>query len=223
MIGGDPNDYYAYRKTDWIEPVTTLKRWTNKVKAAPSVFSFIEVPTNVPVFNYPQNKDEWHSDRLLGLAKGDINLFKFDCMNARIGAAKKVNIIMIGFDSSDSMLAEYQQAKYIGGKKNDIVLCYGKGWTRVFGWTDSELVKENLQTILLKNTINDDILPLIEKEIVKNYKIKDWTQFDYLSVEPTTNHYIWFFIIMFVIQTTLYIAFSVYDIDIADMFDRYRY
>ena len=208
MISGDPYDYVSHNKTQWIEPITTIKSWENRVKAAPSVFSFISVPTNIPVFNYPENKNPWTSDRLLGKATKDINLFEFDAMNARLGSKKKVNVIMIGFDSYDSMLGEYQKAKWIGGKKNDVVLVYGKDWVRVFGWTDKEIVKENLQTILLKNKIDTAILPLIEEEIIKNYIIKDWKQFDYLKIEPRPIHFLWFILITAAIQTGLYIWFN---------------
>lgn len=205
--GGDRNAYVTVNKTRYELPVTSTHSFKNKVKAAPSVFSFIEVPTNVPVFSYPQNKNWMVSDRLLGRARNDVDLTLWDRMNSRLGPRKKVNVILIGFDTEDTMISEYQKAAWIGGKKNDLVLCYGKGWSRVFGWTDEELVKQNLQTILLTNTVNNSIIPLLEKEILTSYKIKDWSKFDYLSVEPRTNHYIWFAILMVITQSGLYIFF----------------
>lgn len=121
---------------------------------------------------------------------------------------------MIGYKDTDSMMAEYQKASWIGGKKNDIVLIYNisngsvkPNWSRVFGWSESEICKRNLESILLSNPINDNILELISNEIAANYKIKDWTKFDYLTIEPRNIHYIWFFIILILTQVSLYVYF----------------
>lgn len=205
--GGDRNAYVTQNKTGYIFPVTKIFSFENRVKAAPSLFSFSPVPTNALVFEYPKNKDWMVSDRLLGTAKEDIDIILFDRMNTRLGPLKKVNVIMIGFGDEGSEIAEYQQSKWIGGKKNDLVLCYGNGWSKVFGWTDEDLVKQNLQTILLNNKVNNDIIPLIEKEIRANYTIKDWDEFAYISIEPQPKHFFWFGIIMVITQTGLYIFF----------------
>lgn len=207
MIDGDPNDYTTDRVSGWIEPVNVTKEWTNRIKASPSVFSFITVPKDIPVFPYPNNDDPWQSRRLLGQAAKHFNIFKFDQMNARLGASKRVNVIIVGFDSDDSMLAEYQRAKWIGGKKNDVVLCYGRNWTRVFGWTDSEVCKQNLQELLLQHPKNDDLLPLIEGEIRQNYVLKDWKQFDYITIKPKFGFVVAYFICLIIAETALYAFF----------------
>lgn len=204
MIGGDPNDYVSDNRTGWIQPVTKSMSFSNRIKAAPSVFSFIKVPDSIKVFPYPKNGNPYVSDRLLGTAKKDFDQLKFDQLNSQLGPRKRVNLIIIGFDSADSMLGEYQRAKFIGGKKNDVVICYGMGWAKVFGWTEKELVKSNLQTMFTQNPINNDLLPLIGEEIVKNYLIKDWKKFDYISIEPATCYYVWFAIILLLTQGGLY-------------------
>jgi hypothetical protein len=187
FYSGDKNIYTAYNNTGKLLPVTTRKSWTNRVKAAPSVFSYVKVPEGSGVFEYPANKNIERSDRLLGTT--GLNIFLWDCMNSRLGPTKKVNVIMVGF-KGDSSLADLQEAKWVGGKKNDLVLCVGYKhidkpvWSRVFGWTEREDVKRNLETILIKNPINNDIIPLIEEEIRKNYVIKDWSKFDYITLEP---------------------------------------
>ena len=213
MLEGDPNDHWGVNVNRWCEPVTDSRSFENRIKAAPSVFSFVKVPTNINVFPYPNNKDVFHSDRLLGEAR-KIDWLKFDQLNSYLGARKKINLIMVGFKDSDSMLAEYQKAAWIGGKKNDIVLMYNlnsgstkPSWTRVFGWSESELCKRNLETILLLNPIDDNLLEQINKEIVANYIIKDWSKFDYLTIEPRTIHFVWFFVILGLTQIGLYVYF----------------
>jgi len=216
MLEGDPNDYLAVNVNRWIEPVTTTKRFENRIKAAPSVFSFIKVPTNIVVFPYPKNGDPFVSDRLLGVAKGQISQLKFDQLNSELGPRKLVNLVIVGYRDTDSMQAEYQKAAWVGGKKNDLLLLYsldsrtGKTqWSRVFGWTESELCKRNLEMILLNNPINDDILELIRAEVTQNYTLKDWSKFDYLTIEPRTSHYVWYFILMILTQGGLYWFFHV--------------
>jgi len=200
---GDPNIYVAYNKTGYVLPVTMPKRWENRVKAAPSVFSFAKVPKSIPVFQYPEN-GRFTSNRLLGAARS-IPIQEWDKMCSRLGPKKKVNVILIGFSGSDSSIAQYQEAAWIGGKKNDLVLCYGDNWSYVFGWTEQEIVKRNLETVLLTNPKDISIIPLIEEEIEANYIIKDWSKFDYISIEPPMWSYILYIVIMILSQIGLYV------------------
>lgn len=203
--GGDPYIYVAYNKTGYVYPVTDIRHFENRVKAAPTVFSFPKVPTNVAVYNWPENGDWLHSQRLIN--ENRISLLEFDRMNTRLGPIKKINVIMINFGNQDSSIAQWQQAKFVGGKKNDLVICYGQvntnnmpTWCFVFGWSKSELAKKNIQTILLTNPINDSILPIIEREIVLNYEKRDWNDFAYISIEPPTWSYVLYFMLMFAFQ-----------------------
>lgn len=211
---GDNKIYSVRNEEGIIIPVTVNQTFENRIKASPSIFSFTKVPTNISVFPWPQNFDWMRSDRLLGTASILINQNKFDCMNSMLGPRKKVNVIMVGFVNEGPEYGQWQQASWIGGKKNDIVLCFGGAttkqnakWVYVFGWTENELVKKNLESILLNNLINDEILPLVSKEISLNYKIKDWSKFDYISIEPPTWSYWTYFILMGIIQTSLYVWF----------------
>jgi hypothetical protein len=61
----------------------------------------------------------------------------------------------------------------------------------VFGWTESDLCKRNLESYILKNGLTNASLSAIETEIANNYVLKDWKKFDYLSVEIPT---FWYFI-----------------------------
>jgi hypothetical protein len=140
-----------------------------------------------------------------------INLFEFDKMNGRLGPFKKVNVIMCGFTGGSVSLGVAQESKWIGGKKNDLVICYGVDdnrkvtWSYVFGWTEKDIVKRNLENIVLTNPINNNILPLIENEIRSNYEIKDWRKFDYLTIPIPFRFYIYFIIFMVITQVGYYI------------------
>lgn len=191
FYSGDHNLYYVNNLTGYVYPATSTRRWTNKIKVVPTVFSYAPVPTNVAVFPWPSNPDWLKSDRLVGTSSALFDQREFDLMNSRLGPNKKVNVIMVGWGREDATFAQYQEAAWVGGKKNDLVICFGgltkkkpAAWARVFGWTESNECKRNIETLLLNNPASGKLLSDIEREISRNYKIKDWTKFDYITVPP---------------------------------------
>lgn len=196
MISGDSNDYVAFCG-DKIYPVTILKDWENRVKACPSLFSY---PLVNGGFEYPLNYDTFKSDRLLGEARKIIDILEWDKLNAVLGPKKKVNLIAVGFVDKDIKESFNQEAKWIGGKKNDLVITFslsqGKiSWVRVFGWSESDLVKRNIESLILKEGF---ILNKIEQIIIKDYEKKDWKKFNYLEVEISFSNYVWFLVIVLI-------------------------
>lgn len=212
--GGDNSINSVNDITKWIEPVTSLRSFENRVKAAPSVFSFSKVPTNINVYPWPTNPNWRKSDRLLGTAIVLVNQYKWDCLNSTLGSFKKVNLIMVGFGKQGDEYGHWQQAKWVGGKKNDLVITFGGGtrkkpaeWVYVFGWTENELVKKNIESLLMEYPINDDLIPLISAEVTKHYVKKDWHKFDYISIQPPGWSYWLYFILMILSQSGLYVYF----------------
>lgn len=210
FCGGDENIYVSLNKSGYNYPITTEKSWTNKVKACPSVFSFAKVPKDIQVFDYPKNNNPFISNRLLGVT--NIDILEFDRMNARLGPTKNVNVIVVGFNNKDSSFGKWQEAKWVGGSKNDIVISYSLSgdqidWVYCFGWTESKICLRNLESIVLENGIKTNVLPLIESEIKSNYRLKDWSKFDYLSIQPPFWSIVVFFIILIGSQSYLYYFF----------------
>jgi hypothetical protein len=207
---GDPNVYVAANKTGYIYPTTATRTFENRVKAAPSVYSYAKVPEGSPVFPYPEPRDGHRaSDRLKGRAAKDVTILEWDRMNSRLGPVKKVNVVALGFGpGTGTDLGHLQEAAYYGGKKNDLVVCYGGGeeagqrptWAYVFGWTEKEICKRELESIVLEKGLTPESMLLIEKEIVKDYEIKDWHKFDYLAVEPSPTSYVVLVVIVLLTQ-----------------------
>ena len=207
---GPKEDWVTVNKSGWIEPVNALKSWENRVKASPSLFDFQEVPDDAPVFKYPEN-DTFRSNRLLGRARF-ISTLEFDRLNARLGAAKKVNLIMIGFSiDADTSIAHFQEAAWIGGKKNDLVICFGggnknkAGWAYVFGWTEKPMVKRTIESLLLTKPIDDNLLRDIENAVRTHYTIKEWDEFNYLALDPPWWSYLTLVIVLVITQGGFYI------------------
>lgn len=219
FYSGDPNIYRVNDEfSDKITyPITDLRTWENRIKAAPSVFSFAKVPEKMPVFDWPENPNPWRSDRLIGRT-GRITIEGLDRLNAYLGPRKHINIILVGFGNKDSSMASWQEAKWLRGKKNDVVICFGSNngekvdWVRVFGWTETQLALRNLETIFLNSKLDDNILIKIREEIVRNYSPKDWSKFDYISLEPTTTAIVLFLAFLFLTQAGIYVFFHHNDI-----------
>lgn len=202
---GDPNVYVSRNKSGYIYPVVDERHWKNRVRgAAPSAFEFPRVPVDAPLYEYPPNNNWLQSSRLLGNVP--IDILEWDRMNAKLGPSKFVNVIMVNFGNKDRSAGLFQRSKWVGGKQNDLVICYGgksqsqADWSFVFGWTESDAVKKNIESIVLTNKIDNSILPIIEQEIKRNYVIKDFHKFDYISVQPPRWSYIAFLIVMVVSQ-----------------------
>jgi hypothetical protein len=198
MVSGDIYDYFCQNRTGYIEPVVKEVAFENRVKASPSVFSYKKLSdeelSKLP--NYPEVTNHRMSNRIIG--KVNIPIEEWDKMNAVLGPTKRVNVVLVRMERmSDAQLLE---SKWVGGKKNDLVLTYGNGWSYVFGWSEKELVKRNLETILIKNRVDSSIIPIIRDEIRKNYTIVDWSKFDYLDIEPSLRHYVYLAIVMVLTQ-----------------------
>jgi hypothetical protein len=96
MIDGDPNDYETRPVNGFIMPVVEQKHFVNRIKAAPTVFSYVKVPPSVPVYEYPLPSNWRQSERVMGTAKGQISQRLWDEMSAKLGPSKQVNIIIVG-------------------------------------------------------------------------------------------------------------------------------
>jgi len=216
FCSGDRNVYHTYVSKDICIPITIEKSFKNRVKASPSSFSFNPVPQNVPVFEYPYSGNIYRSSRLLGNAITKIDITKFDQLNARIGASKKGNVIIVGFNSADSKLGDYQRDKFLNGKKNDIVICYGIGtlesgitnvvWTKAFSWCKNEILLTNLEKMFKEEPIDDSILPKIENEIKVNFEKRNWSELDYIKIKPSSC-WLWVYgIVQLIVQVILWLV-----------------
>lgn len=216
MMGGDPNDWVANNRTGVIFPVTKSVLFANRLKKnSGTLYDMAEVPKDlVPeLFVYPKNENPWKSERLLGKAAEKISILKWDQMNARLGPTKQVNLVLVDFADKDSSYAEYQRALWRGGKKNDLILMVGDSWSRVYGWTEEEMVKRSIEEILINNPLNDEIIPLIEEQVRLHYKLVPWKKFDYIPTQPTALHIIIYLIFVTATQIGIYLYFHNNEMD----------
>jgi len=210
---GDNNIYLTSNTTRYIIPVIGHLSFINRIKASKSIYTHVNPPKDVKLFEYKLGS-RYVPDRLYGKANQHFDELVFNRLNTELGPIKKINIIFVAFNTPEEMISKYQEAKWLGGKKNDFVICYyapesskPAKWSYVFGYTDSVLAKRNIETIMLTLPINNDIFIPIKDEIIKNYTIKNWDDFNYISIEPPTSAIIWLIILMTATQIGLYVWF----------------
>lgn len=131
-----------------------------------------EEAREIGLFDYPDTGNPFVSERVMGGAP--VSIHRWDQLCAQLGAPKKVNLILINFGDADIAKAVKQRDYWRNGRKNDLVLCYGTGWAYVFGWSRNELVKLELQSLLLENTVRDDLLPSIGQIVEQHFEPFDW-------------------------------------------------
>jgi len=218
---GDRFDYIVNNETNYIQPVVVPKKYINRLKHSTSLFTYKEEKQTIP---YPNVTNYFISNRLLGSAKSQFNQLDFDRMNARLGPMKKVNIIFVGFASSDNTLGHQIETQWQGGKKNDLVICYGKNWAYCFGWTEHDIVKRNLESLFLVPTINNTMLSRIESEVRTNYILKDWNKFNYVDI----NFPLWTYIVCIIIMVLIQVVYFIFALNNNSRktrkgFNEYRY
>lgn len=215
---GDKYDYYSYVKDDpeyCDYPITQLRAWSNPLKFTKSLHSYKDISdeeaSKLKLPPYPKN-NMFNSSRLIG--GNDIKIWNWDKMNTAIGERDHVNLILVRLDGGVEK-AKNLQAYWKNGKKNDIVICYGGNrgqpaeWCYVFGWSKTELVKLNLQTLFIEKPVNDSIIPDIKKIIRKDFEPHDWTIYEDNDFLIPTGWVITAFILMLIIQGILYYNFHI--------------
>lgn len=212
---GDRNIYVTANTTGVLVPMTDQRPFTNRLRNRSTLYTSAAEGGNKTTFEYPYPASPLTSNRLLGTASGAFSIQELDRLNAILGPRMKVNVIIVGFLPTSHLKESYQlESDWIGGKPNDLVICYGQAgrdqpaaWCRVFGWTEEPLVKMNLETLFTSQPINNAILKSVQAEIESNYKVKQWSRFDYIAVEPPAIAIVWFIVIQAIVQGALWVLF----------------
>lgn len=209
QIGGDYHDYSLVNVKNAIVPVVKNDHWVNKLKLDNTVYAFAPVPMDVSMPEYPECTARFNGNRLIGTGF-DFTNEDLDKVNAKVGYEKHCNLIIVNFPyGTPDQYNEYLRSAWRGGKSNDfIIVTAGKPqsptWTRIISWSDSEISKVRIGNIVRDNGITKETLPLIKKEIDYNFKPRDWSEFDVISVEPDFSYIGWYIFALLITQAGLW-------------------
>lgn len=198
---GDRYDYFADIKDkspEWPDiPVHTAASWSNPFLGSDTIRLGQPVDDDeakkLGLAEYPDAGNPFRSDRVIG---APVSPYRWDQLCAALGPQKKVNLTLINFGGADMAKAVKQRDYWRNGRKNDLVLCYGTGWSYVFGWSKHELVKQELQTLLLENEVNNDLLPKIAEIVRRDFQPYEWAQEEATPVPVPT----WVVLLAFVLM-----------------------
>jgi hypothetical protein len=185
------------------DPVSDTHSFTNYVKAVPeSLFHAHADMTNTfdaMIPEYPSAiYDYWHINRAIsmGVPVPDMKEWNRDIsfVARDVGPKKQANIIVIFVNTADQSYIHALEGKWIGGKKNDIIVVIGStsypkiDWVAVSSWTDKALFKVQLRDDIMNlgNIDRNKIIEAIHVNTMKTFERKHMKDFEYLKyqIEP---------------------------------------
>jgi hypothetical protein len=183
------------------DPVSTTQSFTNYVKAVPESLFHANLThkhdTMIPP--YPLNiYDYYKIDRAIsvGVQVPDLKQWDVDISNIlrTLGPSKQANVIVLFVNTADESYLHALEGKWIGGKKNDIIVIIGTtqypkiDWVAVSSWTDKALFKVQLRDDIfaLQNIDREKIIQAIQVNTAKTFERKHMKDFEYLKykIEP---------------------------------------
>lgn len=205
------------------EPAATEHSYTNYIKGNPDSIlrrqgALKKFKAKIP--DYPSVYDYYRANRFIAVGApigniADLNK-KLSEINARLGAPKQVNIVVVIVNEADQMYFEALREAWLGGKKNDFIVIVGTpefpkiSWAAVLSWTKNEEVKIEVRdrVIGLAEFDGEKILGIIAEEVEKKFVRRPMADFEYLksTLEPPA----WATWLIFIIGCLLSIGLQIY-------------
>ena len=208
IVSGDPNLYSYWNETRTYKYPTNKKVvWHNPLKRTTTIFS----GKNDLNKKYPESLSYETSNRLLEEEK-ELTRKDWDMFNSKVyDKCLFANVILTKIKEPEE--ASKLEAIWINGKQNDLVICIQGTYkepkfVKVFGWSDSSLVKRKLETYILDNGITRDNLNELVEVIRKDYIPYDFNEFKYLILTPPLWIIFLAFIVACIIGRLCYNEFS---------------
>lgn len=174
--------------------------YKNPLGAYGGVFSYDTVSTEevkgYGLFEYP-SVSSFDYNPILG-AIDPVASKKLRQWNALNGYSKQAHVLICVFRDKPQKAGLLQEAYWKGGNKNEFVLCVGVDkanniqWTHVFSWTEQMTLKATVKNTVL--TMGYDMPKIVEYttgQVKKFFIRKQFKDFDYIKVPPSTTATIW--------------------------------
>ncbi len=201
-------------RRELIECVVTKHTYENRVQAAHTVFDFQDVTekekSKYRIYEYPKIYDSYKQRHILGTVdkKAEKNM---QILNAELGPKKQVKAFVLIFKNKPKKAGILQEAYWGGGNKNEFVLAIGTDksnnvtWVHPFTWAQHSNVKVNAREFVLSQKKLDlvKISKFLHKELDKNFVRKEFSEFNYLTVEPSLSSIMWSMVVLIIITVGL--------------------
>ena len=225
----DINDGDKYVSTwdgsdEKLEICVTKHTYENRPQVASSVFNYPDVsPDDVEsygLYEYPSIVKYQKQDHLLGSSNKSVER-DLDILNAKLGPKKQVKLFVLVFRNKTKRSAEMQEWYWKGGNKNEFIVCIGLDnddnvqWCYPFSWTEAQNTKVNTRTFIEEQDTLDwkATTDFLYNEMETNFRRKEFSDFDYLTVELSSGQTWALWIITIILCGILTIIFVVNDFD----------
>lgn len=118
-------------------------------------------------------------------------------INGRLGARKKVNVVVVVVNESDQRYLEALRETWLGGKINDFVVVVGApeppaiAWAGVLSWTRNEDLKVQVrdEVVALGTFDGTKVLDIVERNVEAKFEHRPISDFEYLksTIEPSST------------------------------------
>lgn len=189
----DGDAYYTVFNGDFstLEPTTTEGSYENRVAVSKSIFNFRDIEP-AGLYEYP--KLQGYGQKCL-LGYDDANLdFELQKVNGLLGNEKQVRIFFLVWKNQPIDKAFDQQQYWKNGNKNELVINVGTddtnkvNWVFVFSWTPNEQLKVDIKDYLENKPLDiAGFLKWIPEQIREKWVRKEFKDFAYIAVEPSTG------------------------------------
>jgi hypothetical protein len=217
---------WPWKKENFIY-VVTKHHYENRVQASESVFNFQPVTEEdkqkYGLFDYPPIINN-QLPSILGDSSyymKEIDNRQYKWINAILGKEKELRLWVLLFKNPSLQTFEQQKSYWKNGNKNEFVICvgindlYDINWCQVFSWSEKEDLKIEVRNkILDQKRLNLDVLAdWLLPELKEKFVRKNFSDFDYLKIEPTGTEILITFIIVLVVNIclSLYIIFNQFE------------
>jgi hypothetical protein len=183
------------------EQITEKKYYENRIKVSKNAFNFKDISDEEKEFyglydypkvtGYTQNALIYNSDISLSKSKLDSLNKSLKYINGKLGPKQELKLFVLLFEDKPEMSANFQEAYWKGGNKNEMVVCIGleKGssdikWVRSFSWTPNRTMLVDIREELMNTgSLNSNLIFKKLYEILDNYQRRSFSEFKYLQIE----------------------------------------
>lgn len=185
------------------EPYSKTESYQNYVKGSKASLFNLEKYTKAEYAAIPDEPigihDYYRSTHAVDMGTGVKNLSQLDAamadVSAKLGPTKQVNVVM-AFTPKSMDYAYAIRNKWLGGKKNDVLIIIGTktwptvDWVQVFSWSKNEMVNIKIRDdIMGVGTLADAnvIGQIVATDVSANFVRREMKEFEYLKneIEPS--------------------------------------
>ena len=209
-IDGDAQDYYWDGSEENSYTVTEPHTYKNKIQKSKSIFGFEEIDEKQAkefgLYDYPyiERNDQLSvlSDSIKVDEKGIDAVRR---VNGFYGEKYQFRLYVLIFKKQDIEISEKQRSYWVGGNKNELVVCLGMDdnkqvkWCNAFSWCDAPTLEVRSESYFS----DCDSLDLVDytkyvREMLENgeWERKSFEDFDYIRAELSSTQEIWLLILI---------------------------